>query len=264
MLTMRVGFAIVAVGLFAISVEAGPKSKTGDAPAGGPAGKEWDGTYTASAPDQNSVIDGGFLCPGDGRASEGAHRKGRKPSDDDVRIDADDGVKTELNKSVYTIKDGQLTFDIIFLDLRDGPKNGRRVIKATVPLVKLSAAQVKASYDAATMAARGDTWIKIPPIKLDSGSYDKLHVTAKLEGLAPKGTDRALMGTGRSGTVIARLGGEDGAIQCSGEIQAKEFKGPDLSKGKFCSRAEASCTYDAQCCSKSCANDHEGALGHCE
>lgn len=229
-------------------------------------GTEWDGLYEADNTDSNAILNGGLLCPGDGRPPES-----KQPVDDSpdaTHFEVETTVVFEVNTSKYLIKNGRLMFNVVFLDVPGGPENGRRVIPISVPLKNLTKEQMGSG--AASARARGEEWLQIPAIKLRDSStgtitaYDRIHVTADIAKLAPKGRAQATMGSGRTANVIVRLGGEDDAVQCSNnDINGSDFTGPDRSKGSFCSQSDTSCYHDRDCCSKVCNNTHDGARGTC-
>jgi hypothetical protein len=242
-----------AIALVGVAVEASPKT----APAS--TSNAWDGAYAADVPDMNMDPYGALRCPGDG-----------------VKVltkeDKEDGFELPPgpNPSRYEITKGVVHFDVLWFDGESSTiKNGKRLIHVSVPIAELSHAQLKKQYDIATAAAEGTAAIPIDPIKIDVNEVTKkfstLNVSVKLAKLSPKGTDRAIMGTGRTATIAVQLGSGDDVVRACGGANInslKAFKEADRSKGHFCSQSESSCTFDDQCCSKSCSSqNHE--MGVC-
>lgn len=95
----------------------------------------------------------------------------------------------------------------------------------------------------------------------DRGMIAEVHVSGDFSVLAPQGSMRAVMGTGRRGTVNVAPSDGSGA-GCSVDLEGPEFQAHDPSQGNFCNQSGASCTKNSQCCSRSCSSRH-GESGRC-
>ncbi|HEY1816024.1 MAG TPA: hypothetical protein VGG74_26940 [Kofleriaceae bacterium] len=224
--------------LLSFSTQAAPRKAAKVAQTGK---TQWDGAYES---DTAHGTDAGpqtrLLCPGDG-----------------------------INNTKYIVFGGKLTFVARWVDGEDDvPKNGNRSIKITVPLHTLDAKTTKQRTESATAMAEFDEMVPIDPITITSDQptkFDKAHVYGTFLNLAPKGTDQAVMGTGRSAEIIVNLGEKGEALAACGgsRINALEgFTGPDRSKGHFCNQDDADCTSDGDCCSHQCSSQHH-EIGKC-
>jgi hypothetical protein len=195
----------------------------------------WDGMYAADDARDGAT---GLLCPGDGP-----------------------------NTSQYTVTKGMLAFDVRWIDEERGHRNGPRTFHVSAPLVPLDAKTVKQQSDYATSMAKVSAKVPIAPITVSWDGEDQVFrealVTATFSNLDPQGEAQAMVGTGRSAEIHVSLGVIDpvngAAAACGGSrINSQSFQQNDFSKGQFCARSGSSCTWNEQCCSKSCSSErHE-------
>jgi hypothetical protein len=98
-------------------------------------------------------------------------------------------------------------------------------------------------------------------------SFTKAHVYGSFVDMAAKGSDQAIMGSGRSAEIAVDLRGEPGSALagCGGSrINALEgFTAADLPKGNFCTTDGASCRSIAQRCSRACSPRSTDTTGKC-
>jgi hypothetical protein len=158
------------------------------------------------------------------------------------------------------------------LDSDNGPiKTGYRVIPISVTLVDADAKTLAREAPSSTAMATFDETVAIQPLKIQDDETPETYKKAKVKGtflnLAPKGSDEAIMGTGRSAEIslgIERSDGSGGAGCGGARINAGEgFTAADPSKGKFCTTGGASCRTDDQCCSRTCIKSDDVFAGKC-
>ena len=268
MTKIELSISVIATGMLAIATasSAAPKrtqSPTRPATPTKPAAKaakldgpaKWDGAYASdSAQGTDAGNQHGVLCPGEG-----------------------------INNGFYNVAGGTLSFNVHWVDDEDPragtkaanadkfPQNGHRVIPLTVKLVDVSDKERASKSASSTAMAKFDETVTIPALKLSENgkavTFTEAHVYGTFLNLAAKGSDQAIMGTGRTAKVVVNIGGEPGsALAGCGDSRINALQGftaADPSKGNFCSIETASCRTDAQCCSRSCSAHATGTTGKC-